>query len=80
MPFWTMFGVGVLGLGALILAVDLWLSRRQRKLLARGGPDDPGREISHDQSYYEAVRRAQTKEARRDWGQPGPGGGPPRMR
>ena len=66
MFFWTMFGVGLLGLGALILAVDLWLSRRLRKRLANR-PNNP------DISYYKALRRAQAKEAQRSWGQPGPG-------
>ena len=66
MFFWTMFGVGLLGLGALILAVDLWLSRRLRERLANGGPNYKVRDISRDQNYNEAVLRAQTKQAQID--------------
>ena len=44
MHFWTMLGVGVLAVGALILAVDLRSSRKQRERLANREPDNWRRE------------------------------------
>ena len=61
MFFWTMFGVGVLGVGALILAVDLRSSRKLRERLANGEPDNRRRDVTRDPNYNEALLRANPK-------------------